>query len=143
MVADFLSRVEDRLPEPEVEEYLTKIPQPRVKAILDNAVKPIESRVEADPHPLQTSLAMVMEGHPTKLFMVHVTDWKKAQKEDQVLYQVVKNLKAPKEKFKEALTPLTDKKSVRTFLKKRGDLVLKDGLVYLKTFESRGDEVLF
>ena len=46
-VADFLSRVENRLPETEVEEYLTKIPQPGVKAVLDNAVTPIEDRAES------------------------------------------------------------------------------------------------
>ena len=31
----------------EVEEYLTKIPQPGVKAVLDNAVTPIEERAES------------------------------------------------------------------------------------------------
>ena len=44
IVADFLSRVEDHLPPSEVEECLATIPQPGVKAILDNAVEPIESR---------------------------------------------------------------------------------------------------
>ena len=46
-VADFLSRVKDRLPEVEVEEYFTKIPQPGVQAVLDNAVTLIAERVEA------------------------------------------------------------------------------------------------
>ena len=91
-MADFLSCMEDYLPKPEVEDCLARIPQPGVKAILDNAVKPIKSRVEADAHPLQTSLAIVLVACPAKLTMVHVTDWKKAQKEDPVLYQVVKNL---------------------------------------------------
>ena len=41
-VADFLSRMNERLPEEEVQEYLNKIPYPGVKAVLDNAIMPIE-----------------------------------------------------------------------------------------------------
>ena len=96
-VADFLSWVEDRLSPSEVEECLATIPQPGVKAILDNAVEPIESRAEAGTRPLQTTLAEVLEACPARLSTVHMTDWRKAQKEDPVLYQVVKNLKVPKE----------------------------------------------
>ena len=142
-VADFLSRVEDRLPPSEVEECLATIPQPGVKAILDNAVKPIESRVEAGTQPLQTTLAKVLEARPARLSTVHVTDWKKAQKEDPILYQVVKNLKAPREQFKEALKPLIEKKLVRDYVKMKDRLVLKDGLLYLKTYEGKAKEVLF
>ena len=142
-VADFLSRVEDRLPPSEVEECLATIPQPGVKAILDNAVKPIKSRAEAGTQPLQTALAEVLEARPARLSTVHVTDWKKAQKEDPVLYQVVKNLKAPREQFKEALRPLIEKKSVRDYVKMKDHLVLKDGLLYLKTYEGKAKEVLF
>ena len=57
-------------------------PSTRVKAILDNAVKPIESRAEAGTQPLQTALAEVLEARPASLSTVHVTDWRKAQKED-------------------------------------------------------------
>ena len=46
MVADFLSRMNERLPEEEVQEYLNKIPYPGVKAVLDNAIMPIEERAE-------------------------------------------------------------------------------------------------
>ena len=119
------------------------IPQPGVKAILDNAVEPIESRAEAENQPLQTALAEALEARPARLSTVHVTDWKKAQKEDPVLYQVVKNLKAPREQFKEALKPLIEKKSVRDYVKMKDRLVLKDGLLYLKTYEGRAREVLF
>ena len=37
-VADFLSRMDDRLTEGEVQDYLSKIPYPGVKAVLDNAI---------------------------------------------------------------------------------------------------------
>ena len=74
---------------------------------------------------------------------MHVTDWKKAQKEDPILYQVVKNLKAPREQFKEALRPLIEKKLVQDYIKMKDCLVLKDGLLYLKTYEGKVKEVLF
>ena len=45
-VADFLSRMNERLPEDEVQEYLNKIPYPGVKAVLNNAITPIEERAE-------------------------------------------------------------------------------------------------
>ena len=45
-VADFLSRVEDRLTEGEVQDYLSKIPYPEVKAMLDNAIIPLTDRAE-------------------------------------------------------------------------------------------------
>ena len=45
-VADFLSRVEDMLPEAEVENYLTTIPCDWTKAVLDNAITPVEARTE-------------------------------------------------------------------------------------------------
>ena len=79
-VADFLSRVEDHLPPSEVEECLAMIPQPGVKAILDNAVEPIESRAEAGNQPLQAALAEVLEARPARLSTVHVTDWRKLRK---------------------------------------------------------------
>ena len=41
-VANFLSWMSECLPEEEVQEYLNKIPYPGVKAILDNAITPIE-----------------------------------------------------------------------------------------------------
>ena len=47
-VADFLSRIENCLPEEEVEKALRRveIPAPRVKAMLDNADTPITERAE-------------------------------------------------------------------------------------------------
>ena len=48
IVADFLSRMENCLPEEEVEEALRRveIPAPGVKAMLDNADTPITERAE-------------------------------------------------------------------------------------------------
>ena len=45
-VADFLSWMNERLPEEEVQEYLNKIPYLGVKAVLDNAITPIEERAK-------------------------------------------------------------------------------------------------
>ena len=45
-VADFLSQMNECLLEEEVQEYLNKIPYPGVKAVLDNAIMPIEERAE-------------------------------------------------------------------------------------------------
>ena len=45
-VADFLSQMNERLPEEEVQEYLNQIPHPGVKAVLDNAITPIEEHAE-------------------------------------------------------------------------------------------------
>ena len=93
-VADFLSRVEDRLPEAEVESYLAKIPSQGTKAVLDNAITPVERQAEIK-EPSQAQYAEVLGAKPAKLAKMYVTDWKKAQKEDRVLFAVVKNLRAP------------------------------------------------
>ena len=45
-VADFLSHMNERLPEEEVQEYLNKILYPGVKAVLNNAITPIEEWAE-------------------------------------------------------------------------------------------------
>ena len=45
-VADFLSHMDDRLTEGEVQDYLSKIPYRGVKAVLDNAVTPLVDRAE-------------------------------------------------------------------------------------------------
>ena len=41
-VANFLSQMNECLPEEEVQEYLNQIPYPGVKAVLDNAITPLE-----------------------------------------------------------------------------------------------------
>ena len=50
-VADFLSRLDEPLPKKEVQDYLDKIPYPGVKAILDNAITPLEERAELGVRP--------------------------------------------------------------------------------------------
>ena len=46
-MADFLSRMKDRLTEEEAEEQLMKIPPPGVKAVLDDVRTDITERVES------------------------------------------------------------------------------------------------
>ena len=45
-VGDFLSRLDKTLPKEEVQDYVDKIPYPGVKAVLDNAITPLEERAE-------------------------------------------------------------------------------------------------
>ena len=112
-----MSRVEDRLPEADVEEYFTKIPQPGVQAVLDNAVTPIEERAEAgvDLPTAQAKWADMLSACPVQLQTLHVLDWQKAQKEDKVLYTLVKNLRSPREVFKKAMCKVLDKKAVHAY----------------------------
>ena len=64
-MADFLSHMEDCLPEEEVEEALSrvKIPAPGVKAMLDNADTPIAERAEMgnDILPVRACLAETLQ----------------------------------------------------------------------------------
>ena len=50
-VADFLSCMDDLLMEGKVQDYLSKIPYPGVKAVLDNAVTPLVDRAEQGVQP--------------------------------------------------------------------------------------------
>ena len=50
-MTDFLSHLDDRLTEGEVQDYLSKIPYPGVKAVLDNAVTPLTDRAEQGVQP--------------------------------------------------------------------------------------------
>ena len=81
------------LPEEEVQEYLNKVPYPGVKAVLNNAIMPIEEHAEQGVRPTpdcQGDSQEEMTGaRPTRLATTNVTDWKQEQKEDPVLYQVV------------------------------------------------------
>ena len=97
----------ERLPEEEVQEYLNQIPHPGVKAVLDNAIMPIEECAEQGIRPTpdcqEGSQEVMVEARPARLATTNVTDWKQEQKEDPVLYQVAKHLRAPRETFKAAL----------------------------------------
>ena len=103
------------LPEGEVQEYLNRIPYQGVKAVLDNAIMPLEECAEQG-----VRLTPVCQGdcqeetvgaRLTRLATTNVTDWKQEQKEDPVLYQVTKYLRAPRETFKAALQKVLDKKA--------------------------------
>ena len=139
MVADFLSQMNERLPEEEVQEYLNQIPYPGVKAVLDNAITPIEEHAEQGVRPTPDcqggSQEVTVEARPARLATTNVTDWKQEQKEDPVLYQVAKHLRAPRETFKAALHKVLDKKATAAYV--------KNGLLYRKTQQGQANEIVF
>ena len=136
-----------RLPEEEVQEYLNKIPYPGVKAVLDNAITPIEEHAEQGVRPTPDCQGdcqeEMVEARPTRLATTNVTDWKQEQKEDPVLYQVAKHLRAPCETFKAALHKVLDKKATAAYVKAKEQLVIKNGLLYRKTRQGQADEIVF
>ena len=146
-VANFLSRMNECLPEEEVQEYLNKIPYPGVKAVLDNAITPIEERAEQGVWPssdCQDVCQKEMVGaRPARLATTNVTDWKQEQKEDPVLYQVAKHLRVPRETFKAALHKVLDKKATAAYVKVKEQLLIKNGLLYHKTRQGQADEIVF
>ena len=135
------------LPEEEVQEYLNQIPHPGVKAVLDNAITPIEECAEQGVRPTpdcqKGSQEMTVEARPARLATSNVTDWKQEQKEDPVLYQVAKHLRAPHETFKAALHKVLDKKATATYVKAKEQLLIKNGLLYQKTRQGQADEMVF
>ena len=146
-VADFLSQMNERLPEEEVQEYLNKIPYPGVKAVLDNAITPIEERAEQGVRPTPDCQGDCQEetvgARPARLTTTNVTDWKQEQKEDPVLYQVVKHRRAPRETFKAALHKVLNKKATAAYIKVKEQLLIKNGLLYCKTRQGQADEIVF
>ena len=146
-VADFLSRMNESLPEEEVQEYLNQIPYPRVKAVLDNAIMPIEERAEQGVRPTPGCQFVcqeeVVEARPPRLATTNVTDWKQEQKEDPVLYQVAKHLRAPHEIFRAALHKVLDKKATAAYIKVKEQLLIKNGLLYWKTWQGQANEIVF
>ena len=87
--------MDDRLTEGKVQDYLSKIPYLGVKAVLDNAITPLVDRAEQGVRPNPSCLKACQEGaldaRPERLATTNVIDWKLEQKEDPVLYQVVKH----------------------------------------------------
>ena len=77
------------------------------KAVLDNAIMPFADRAELGLRPNPSHQTVPQEepigARPARLATTNVTDWKLEQKEDPVLYQVVKHRKASRDVFKEAL----------------------------------------
>ena len=80
--------------------------------MLDNAITPSTDRAEIGLRPDPSHQTVHQKGtigaKPARLATINVTDWKLEQKEDPVLYQVVKHRKAPREAFKEALLKVAD-----------------------------------
>ena len=146
-VADFLSWMNKHLPEEEVQEYLNKIPYPGVKAVLDNAIMPLEEHAEQGVRPTLDCQGDCQEGavgaRPARLATTNVTDWKQEQKEDPVLYQVAKHLRVPREMFKAALHKVLEKKATATYVKAKEQLLIKNGLLYCKTQQGQADEMVF
>ena len=146
-VADFLSRMNERLPEEEVQEYLNKIPYPGVKAVLNNTITPIKECAEQGVRPSSDCQDVcqkeAVEARPTRLATTNVTDWKQEQKEDPVLYQVAKHLRVPHEMFKAALHKVLDKKATIAYVKAKEQLLIKNGLLYCKTRQEQANEIVF
>ena len=146
-VADFLSWMNERLPEEEVQEYLNQIPYPGVKAVLNNAIMPIEERAEQGVRPTPDCQGNSQEekivARPARLATTNVTDWKQEQKEDPILYQVAKHLRVPRETFKAALHKVLDKKATAAYVKAKEQLLIKNGLLYWKTQQGQADKIVF
>ena len=137
----------ERLPEEEVQEYLNQIPYPGVKAVLYNAITPIEERAEqgvrTPPECQGNSQGETIVARPARLATTNVTNWKQEQKEDPVLYQVAKHLRAPCETFKAALHKVLDEKAMAAYVKAKEQLLIKNGLLYWKTWQGQPDEMVF
>ena len=146
-VADFLSQMNERLPEEEVQEYLNKIPYPGVKVVLDNAITPLkecaEHGVRLTPDCQEDCQEETAGARPTRLATTNVTDWKQEQKEHPVIYQVAKHLRAPCETFKAALHKVLDKKATASYVKVKEQLLIKNGLLYHKTWQGQANEIMF
>ena len=145
-VADFLSRLDDRLPLGEVQDYLNKIPYPGVKAVLDNAITPLTDRaqqgVRPNPDNQKASQEVTVGARPARLATTNITNWKLEQQEDPVLYQVVKHRKASQETFKEALLKVTDRKAVSAYVKSKDQLIMKNGLLYWQSKQGQAQETV-
>ena len=146
-MADFLSWMNERLSEEEVQEYLNKILYPGVKAVLDNAITPIEERAEQgirlSPDCQGVCQEEAVGARPARLATTNVTDWKQEQKEDPVLYQLVKHLRVPHETFKAALHKVLDKKATAAYVKVKEQLLIKNSLLYHKTRQGLVNEIVF
>ena len=137
----------ERLPEEDVQEYLNKIPYPGVKVVLDNAIMPIEEHAELGVRPTPDCQEDCQEetvgARPVRLATTNVMDWKQEQKEDPVLYQVAKHLRAPCETFRVALHKVLDKKATTAYVKVKEQLLIKNGLLYHKTWQGQANEIVF
>ena len=143
---NLLSGMNECLPEEEVQEYLNKIPYPGVKAVLDNAIMPIEEHAEQGVRLTPDCPGDYQEetigARPARLATTNVMDWKQEQKEDPALYQVAKHLRVLRKTFKAALHKVLDKKATAAYVKVKEQLLIKNGL-YRKTWQGQADEIVF
>ena len=139
--------MDDCLTEDEVQDYLSKIPYLGVKAMLDNAITPLidkaEQGVQPNPDCQNACQEETLGARPARLATTKVTDWKLEQKEDPVLYQVVKHQKASRETFKEALLKVTDQKATMAYVKSKKQLIMKNGLLYRQSKQGPIEETVF
>ena len=146
-VTDFLSHMDDRLTEGKVQDYLSKIPYPGVKAVLDNAIMPLVDRAEQGMRPnpgcQNACQEETLDARPVRLATTNVIDWKLKQKEDPALYQVVKHRKASCETFREALLKVTDQKATTAYVKSKEQLIMKNGLLYRQSKQGPIEETVF
>ena len=80
---------------------------------------------------------------PARLATTNITNWKQEQKEDPVLYQVAKHLRAPHETFGAALHKVLDKKATAAYVKAKEHLLIKNGLLYRKIWQGQAEETVF
>ena len=102
-----------------------------------------EQGVRPTPVPQECSQEVAVEAKPARLATTNVIDWKQEQKEDPVLYQVAKHLRAPHETFKAALHKVLEKKATATYVKAKEQLLVKNGLLYRKSQQSQADKTVF
>ena len=109
--------------------------------VLDNAIMLLKERAEQGvwltPDCQGACQEEMVGARPTRLATTNVTDWKQEQKEDPVLYQVAKHLRAPHETFKAALHKVLDKNATAAYVKVKEQLLIKNGLLYCKTQQVR------
>ena len=139
--------MDECLPEEEVQEYLNQIPYPGVKAVLDNAITPLKEwakqRVRPVPGCQETNQEETIVASAARLTTTNVTNWKQEQKEDPVLYQVAKHLRAPPETFRAALHKVLDKMATAAYVKAKEHLLLKNSFLYQKTWQGQAGEMVF
>ena len=139
--------MDECLPEEEVQQYLNQIPYPGVKAVLDNAITPLKEWAKQGVRPVpgcrETNQEEMIVASLARLTTTNVTNWKQEQKEDPVLYQVAKHLRVPRETFRAALNKVLDKKATTAYVKAKEHLLIKNGLLYQKTWQGQADEMVF
>ena len=101
------------------------------------------SQAEINPDNQKASQEVIIGARLARLATTNITDWKLEQKEDPVLYQVVKHRKASQETFKEALLKVTDRKAVLAYAKSKVQLIMKNGLLYQQSKQEPTQETVF